>query len=131
MTHSTKIRRALISVSDKEGLVERAKALVGFGIELVSTGGTSRALKAAGLDVKDVADLTGYPEMMDGRVKTLHPRVHGGILMRELPGMELDTKQLAQIGGAPIDLVVVNLYPFSATVAKGAPWDEVIENIDI
>jgi len=80
MTETTRIRRALISVSDKEGLVERAKRLVAHGVELVSTGGTSRALKAAGLAVKDVADLTGYPEMMDGRVKTLHPAVHGGLL---------------------------------------------------
>ena len=94
MTHATKIRRALISVSDKEGLVERAKALVGFGIELVSTGGTSRALKEAGLDVKDVADLTGYPEMMDGRVKTLHPAVHGGLLfLRDNDSHKADAQQ--------------------------------------
>ena len=125
-----RVRRALLSVSDKAGLVDLAKALHANGVELLSTGGTSKAIRAAGIPVKDVSEFTGSPEIMDGRVKTLHPRVHGGILMRELPGL-LDASQLSQIGGAPIDLVVVNLYPFSATVAKGAPFDECIENIDI
>ena len=125
-----KIRRALLSVSDKAGLIDLAKALADNGVEMLSTGGTAKAIRTAGLPVKDVSEFTGSPEVMDGRVKTLHPRVHGGILMRELPGM-LDAEQLEQIGGAPIDLVVVNLYPFSATVAKGAPWADCIENIDI
>ncbi|MEL7104001.1 MAG: bifunctional phosphoribosylaminoimidazolecarboxamide formyltransferase/IMP cyclohydrolase, partial [Pseudomonadota bacterium] len=129
MTQSTKIRRALISVSDKEGLVERAQALVGFGVELVSTGGTSRALKEAGLAVKDVADLTGYPEMMDGRVKTLHPAVHGGLLyLRDNASHQADAEKH---GIEPIDLVYINLYPFEATVASGAGFEDCIENIDI
>jgi phosphoribosylaminoimidazolecarboxamide formyltransferase/IMP cyclohydrolase len=97
---------------------------------LLSTGGTAKAIRDAGLPVKDVSEFTGSPEIMAGRVKTLHPRVHGGILMRELDGLD-DAKQLEQIGGAPIDLVVVNLYPFSATVAKGAPFEDCVENIDI
>ncbi|MEM7329843.1 MAG: bifunctional phosphoribosylaminoimidazolecarboxamide formyltransferase/IMP cyclohydrolase [Pseudomonadota bacterium] len=129
MTQSTKIRRALISVSDKEGLVERATALANFGIELVSTGGTSRALKDAGLEVKDVADLTGYPEMMDGRVKTLHPAVHGGLLfLRDNAAHQADADRH---GIAAIDLVYINLYPFEATVASGAGFEDCIENIDI
>ena len=125
-----RIRRALLSVSDKAGLVDLARALSASGVELLSTGGTAKAIRDAGLAVKDVSEYTGSPEIMDGRVKTLHPRVHGGILMRELPGFT-DSEQLVSIGGAPIDLVVVNLYPFSATVAKGAPFDDCIENIDI
>ena len=129
MTQSTKIRRALISVSDKEGLVERAQALVGFGVELVSTGGTSRTLKEAGLAVKDVADLTGYPEMMDGRVKTLHPAVHGGLLyLRDNAAHQADAETH---GIEAIDLVYINLYPFEATVASGAGFEDCIENIDI
>lgn len=129
MTQSTKITRALISVSDKEGLVDRAKALVEMGVELVSTGGTSKALKAAGLAVKDVADLTGYPEMMDGRVKTLHPAVHGGLLyLRDNPSHKADAERH---GIEAIDLVYINLYPFEATVASGAGFDDCIENIDI
>lgn len=129
MTHSTKVRRALISVSDKEGLVERAQALVGFGIELVSTGGTSRVLKDAGLAVKDVSDLTGYPEMMDGRVKTLHPAVHGGLLyLRDNAAHQADAEKH---GIEAIDLVYINLYPFEATVASGAGFEDCIENIDI
>lgn len=129
MTHSTKIRRALISVSDKEGLVERAKTLADFGVELVSTGGTSRALKEAGLEVKDVADLTGYPEMMDGRVKTLHPAVHGGLLyLRDNESHKADAKRH---GIEAIDLVYINLYPFEATAASGAGFEDCIENIDI
>jgi phosphoribosylaminoimidazolecarboxamide formyltransferase/IMP cyclohydrolase len=123
------IRRALISVSDKTGLVEFARALSQRGVELVSTGGTARTLQAAGLAVKDVAEHTGFPEMMDGRLKTLHPKVHGGLLAIRR-NAEHDASARAH-GIAPIDLLVVNLYPFEATVAKGAPYDECIENIDI
>ena len=123
------VRRALISVSDKSGLVERAKRLAALGVELVSTGGTSRTLKEAGLHVADVADLTGYPEMMDGRVKTLHPAVHGGLLyLRDNPSHVADAEAH---GIKPIDLVYINLYPFEATVASGADFDTCIENIDI
>ncbi|MEM1036615.1 MAG: bifunctional phosphoribosylaminoimidazolecarboxamide formyltransferase/IMP cyclohydrolase [Pseudomonadota bacterium] len=129
MTSQTRIARALISVSDKEGLVERAKRLAAHGVELVSTGGTSRALKGAGLEVKDVADLTGYPEMMDGRVKTLHPAVHGGLLfLRDNDSHKADAEKH---GIEPIDLVYINLYPFEATVASGAGFEDCIENIDI
>jgi phosphoribosylaminoimidazolecarboxamide formyltransferase/IMP cyclohydrolase len=124
-----RITRALISVSDKSGLVEFARALAGFGIELISTGGTSKALADAGLAVRDVSDLTGFPEMMDGRVKTLHPKVHGGLLaVRGEPSHE---QALAAHGIAPIDLLVVNLYPFEATVLKGAAFADCVENIDI
>ena len=123
------IRRALLSVSDKTGLVELGQALGARGVELVSTGGTAKALRDAGLAVKDISELTGFPEMMDGRVKTLHPKVHGGLLaVRDNP--EHAAAMAAHEIGA-IDLVVVNLYPFEATVAKGAERDEVIENIDI
>jgi phosphoribosylaminoimidazolecarboxamide formyltransferase/IMP cyclohydrolase len=129
MTDLTPVRRALISVSDKTGLMEFATALAGQGIELLSTGGTARALREAGLTVKDVADVTGFPEMMDGRVKTLHPVVHGGLLaLRDNPE-HVASMEEHSIG--PIDLVVVNLYPFEETVAKGAPYGDVIENIDI
>jgi len=123
------IARALLSVSDKTGLVEFAKGLAANGCELLSTGGTAKAIREAGIPVIDVSEFTGSPEIMDGRVKTLHPRVHGGILMRDNGGLDLG--QLDSIGGKPIDLVCVNLYPFSATVAKGAPFDDCIENIDI
>ena len=123
------VARALISVSDKSGLAEFARALAGHGAELVSTGGTSRALSGAGLNVTDVAALTGFPEMMDGRVKTLHPKVHGGILAIRDEKAHADA--LRTHGIAPIDLVVVNLYPFEATVAKGAGFEECVENIDI
>lgn len=124
-----KIERALLSVSDKSGLVELGQALAARGVELVSTGGTAKALRDAGLTVKDVSGLTGFPEMMDGRVKTLHPMVHGGLLaVRDNP--EHAAAMEAHAIGA-IDLVVVNLYPFEATVAKGASRDEIIENIDI
>ncbi len=129
MTGSPKIRRALLSVSDKTGLVPFARALAAMGVELISTGGTSAALRAAGLVVKDVAELTGFPEMLDGRVKTLHPKVHGGLLA--VRGDARHEAQAAEHGIAPIDLLVVNLYPFEATVAKGAPYDDCIENIDI
>ena len=123
------IRRALLSVSDKSGLADLGAALATRGVELVSTGGTAKALREAGLDVKDVSDLTGFPEMMDGRVKTLHPAVHGGLLaLRDNPE---HVAAMEAHGIGAIDLVVVNLYPFEATVAKGASREEVIENIDI
>ncbi len=123
------IKRALLSVSDKAGLVELGHALVARHVELVSTGGTAKTLRAAGLTVKDISELTGFPEMMDGRVKTLHPMVHGGLLaVRDNP--EHAAAMAAHNIGA-IDLVVVNLYPFAQTVAKGASRDEIIENIDI
>ena len=123
------IRRALLSVSDKSGLVELGRKLADRGVELVSTGGTAKALREAGLAVKDVADITGFPEMMDGRVKTLHPMVHGGLLaVRDNPE---HAAAMAEHAIGAIDLVVVNLYPFQQTVAKGAERDEVIENIDI
>ena len=124
-----RITRALLSVSDKTGLLELGQALARHGIELVSTGGTAAALRAAGLAVTEVADLTGFPEMMDGRVKTLHPAVHGGLLaLRDDRG---HIAAMTRHGIAPIDLAVVNLYPFAATVAKGADRDTIIENIDI
>jgi phosphoribosylaminoimidazolecarboxamide formyltransferase/IMP cyclohydrolase len=123
------IRRALLSVSDKSGLVELGQALAAKGVELVSTGGTAKALREAGLAVKDISELTGFPEMMDGRVKTLHPKVHGGLLAVRDNAEHLASMAEHQIGA--IDLVVVNLYPFAATVAKGADRDEIIENIDI
>src|ERR1043166_6797426 len=124
-----RITRALLSVSDKSGLVEFARALAGHGIELVSTGGTAKALASAGLEVRDVADLTGFPEMMDGRLKTLHPKVHGGLL-----AMRDNREHAASMqthGIAPIDLLVVNLYPFEATVQAGADFEHCVENIDI
>jgi phosphoribosylaminoimidazolecarboxamide formyltransferase/IMP cyclohydrolase len=123
------LRRALISVSDKTGLVPLARALAARGVDLVSTGGTARALAEAGLAVTEVAEITGMPEMLDGRVKTLHPAVHGGLLaLREDPAHQA---ALAAHGIAPIDLLVVNLYPFEATVARGADYAETVENIDI
>jgi phosphoribosylaminoimidazolecarboxamide formyltransferase/IMP cyclohydrolase len=123
------IKRALLSVSDKSGLADLGRALAERGVELVSTGGTAKALRDAGLAVKDVSDLTGFPEMMDGRVKTLHPTVHGGLLaLRDNPE---HVAAMEAHGIGAIDLVVVNLYPFEATVAKGADRAEVIENIDI
>jgi phosphoribosylaminoimidazolecarboxamide formyltransferase/IMP cyclohydrolase len=128
-SHPRRITRALLSVSDKTGLNDFAKALAGYGIELVSTGGTAKALKEAGLKVIDVAELTGFPEMMDGRVKTLHPNVHGGLLA--IRGNEGHAASMQTHGIKPIDLLVVNLYPFETTVAKGASFDECIENIDI
>ncbi|WP_223425295.1 bifunctional phosphoribosylaminoimidazolecarboxamide formyltransferase/IMP cyclohydrolase [Tateyamaria pelophila] len=129
MTDLAPLRRALLSVSDKSGLVDFATALAGQGVELLSTGGTAKALRAAGLAVKDVSDVTGFPEMMDGRVKTLHPVVHGGLLA--LRDNDEHVAAMDAHGIGPIDLVVVNLYPFEETVAKGAPYAEVIENIDI
>ncbi|MGQ0590711.1 MAG: bifunctional phosphoribosylaminoimidazolecarboxamide formyltransferase/IMP cyclohydrolase [Sphingosinicella sp.] len=124
-----KIRRALLSVSDKTGLAELGGALARHGVELVSTGGTAKALRDAGLEVRDISDLTDFPEMMDGRVKTLHPKVHGGLLaVRDDPA---HAEAMEAHGISAIDLVVVNLYPFAQTVAKGAGRDEIIENIDI
>ncbi|WP_187428240.1 Bifunctional purine biosynthesis protein PurH [Roseobacter fucihabitans] len=129
MTDLAPLRRALLSVSDKTGLVELGQALAARGVELLSTGGTAKALRAAGLEVRDVADVTGFPEMMDGRVKTLHPTVHGGLLALRDNADHVAAMQAHDIGA--IDLVVVNLYPFEQTVAKGAVYDEVIGNIDI
>jgi phosphoribosylaminoimidazolecarboxamide formyltransferase/IMP cyclohydrolase len=129
MTDLHPMRRALLSVSDKTGLIDLGKALAERGVELLSTGGTAAALRAAGLTVIDVADVTGFPEMMDGRVKTLHPAVHGGLLaLRDNPA-HVDAMVQHGIGG--IDLLVVNLYPFEATVAQGAGYDTCVENIDI
>jgi phosphoribosylaminoimidazolecarboxamide formyltransferase/IMP cyclohydrolase len=128
-SHPRRINRALLSVSDKTGLVDFAKALAGYDVELVSTGGTAKTLETAGLKVIDVAELTGFPEMMDGRVKTLHPKVHGGLLAIRSNKAHLTSMQTHEI--KPIDLLVVNLYPFEATVAKGAAFDDCIENIDI
>ncbi len=124
-----KIKRALLSVSDKSGLNELGAALARHGVELVSTGGTAKALRDTGLEVKDISELTGFPEMMDGRVKTLHPKVHGGLLaVRNNPD---HAASMAEHEIGAIDLVVVNLYPFAQTVAKGASREEIIENIDI
>ena len=124
------IARALISVFDKTGVVEFARELASLGVEIVSTGGTARLLREGGVEVRDVAELTGWPEMLGGRVKTLHPKVHGGILFQR--GKSDDRKQVGEHGIVPIDLVVVNLYPFSATAAKpGVTPEELIENIDI
>jgi phosphoribosylaminoimidazolecarboxamide formyltransferase/IMP cyclohydrolase len=124
-----RVTRALISVSDKSGLIDFASALAGHGIALVSTGGTARAIADAGLKVTDVSDLTGFPEMMDGRVKTLHPKVHGGLLA--IRDNAEHAASMKAHGIAPIDLLVVNLYPFEATVTKGASYDDCVENIDI
>jgi phosphoribosylaminoimidazolecarboxamide formyltransferase/IMP cyclohydrolase len=124
-----RIERALISVSDKTGLLDFARALAARGIEILSTGGTARALKDAGIAVKDVSEHTGFPEMMDGRLKTLHPVVHGGLLA--VRGNAEHARAAAQHAIAPIDMLVVNLYPFEATVAKGAAYAECVENIDI
>jgi phosphoribosylaminoimidazolecarboxamide formyltransferase/IMP cyclohydrolase len=124
------VRRALLSVTDKTGLVEFARALASHGVELVSTGGTARALRDAGLAVEDISELTGFPEMLDGRVKTLHPKVHGGILhIRDNPTHQA---AVAEHGIVPIDMVVVNLYAFEKTASKpGVAFDEIVENIDI
>src|ERR1700751_2620288 len=127
--HPRRVTRALLSVSDKTGLIEFARALAGHGVELVSTGGTAKAIADAGLKVRDVSELTGFPEMMDGRVKTQHPKVHSGLL--GIPENEEHAHALQRQGIAPIDLLVVNLYPFEATVDKGADFEECIENIDI
>ena len=125
-----KIQRALLSVTDKSGIVEFARALAQGGVELISTGGTAKALREAGVAVKDISELTGFPEMLDGRVKTLHPKVHGGIL--HMRGNPEHVAAVREHGIQPIDMVVVNLYAFEKTAAKpGVRFDEVIENIDI
>ncbi|HHY60106.1 MAG TPA: bifunctional phosphoribosylaminoimidazolecarboxamide formyltransferase/IMP cyclohydrolase, partial [Clostridia bacterium] len=123
------MRRALISVSVKEGIAELARELVQLGFEIISTGGTAAFLARAGIPVTEVSAVTGFPEILEGRVKTLHPKIHGGILARRT---EEHLKILAEHQISPIDLVVVNLYPFRETVQKpGAGWEEAIENIDI
>src|SRR5205809_2586032 len=125
-----KIRRALISVSDKTGIVEFARELKRFDVEIISTGGTAKALRDAGIEVRDVSDVTGFPEMMDGRVKTLNPRIHGGLLaLRNNPE---HLAAMREHGIEPIDMVVANLYPFEQTIAKpGVTLEEAIEQIDI
>jgi len=124
-----RIERALISVSDKNGILEFSRGLAKLGVEIISTGGTASLLRDNKVAVKDVSEITGFPEMMDGRVKSLHPKVHGGILaLRDNPE---HVAKMKDHGIAPIDLVVVNLYPFEATVARGASFDEIVENIDI
>src|SRR5262249_61697549 len=123
------IRRALVSVSDKAGLVEFGRFLVERKVEILSTGGSARALRDAGVGVVEVADYTGFPEMMDGRVKTLHPKIHGGILARR--DLDEHRRAMEEHGIAGIDLVVVNLYPFAATVESGAGREECVENIGI
>src|SRR5581483_5507106 len=132
MTHQTtdqtrRVSRALLSVSDKTGLIEFARSLAAHGVELVSTGGTAKAIAASGLKVKDVSDLTGFPEMMDGRVKTLHPKVHGGLLA--IRDNAEHVQAMKTHGIAPIDLLVVNLYPFEATVEKGADYQAVLDEL--
>ena len=127
--HLRRVTRALLSVSDKSGLIDFARALSTNGVELISTGGTAKAIAAAGLAVRDVSELTGFPEIMDGRVKTLHPKVHGGLLAIRANAEHADAMTAHDI--VPIDLLVVNLYPFEATVEKGADYDDCIENIDI
>ncbi len=124
------VKRALLSVTDKGGLVEFAQALAGFGVEILSTGGTAKLLRDAGLKVVEVSDYTGFPEMLDGRVKTLHPKIHGGILGRR--DLASHQEQMAKHGIGPIDMVVVNLYQFEKTVAQpGCTLEDAVENIDI
>ena len=123
-------RRALLSVSDRSGIEDFAKALIDAGWEILSTGGTARTIRAAGLEVTDVSQVTGHPEMMEGRVKTLHPAIHAGLLARR--SRSDDMAELADLDYAPIDLVAVNLYPFRETVARGdVPVDEAMEQVDI
>ena len=129
MTSITPIRRALLSVSDKEGLVELGQKLAAHGVDILSTGGSAKALREAGIAVTDVSDVTNFPEIMDGRVKTLHPKIHGGLLARR--NHDGDKKAMSDHDITGIDLVVVNLYPFAETVASGADYDTCIENIDI
>jgi len=124
-----KIKRAILSVSDKTGIVELAELLRKHGVELLSTGGTSKTLKSAGLEVKDISDFTGFPEILDGRVKTLHPKIYGGVLA--VRNNEAHLKQMEENSLLPIDLIVCNLYPFEETLKKGATDEEIIENIDI
>jgi len=125
-----KIQRAIISLSDKSGIVQFAKDLQAFGVEILSTGGTAKTLRESGLKIIDVSEYTGFPEMLDGRVKTLHPKIHGGLLgIRDNPE---HAKKMKEHGIIPTDMVVVNLYPFEATVAKpSCTLEEAIENIDI
>ena len=124
------IRRALISVSNKKGIVEFAKALVQMGVEIISTGGTAKSLRDAAVPVMDVSEYTGFPEMLEGRVKTLHPRIHGGLLYRRDNPQDLE--EIKKYGIDTIDMLVVNLYPFEETVSKpGVTFAEAIENIDI
>src|SRR6201997_2363028 len=126
----TKIQRAILSVTDKTGLVDFARQLSALGIELVSTGGTAKLLRDSGIIVKDISELTGFPEMLDGRVKTLHPRVHGGLLF--VRGNAQHEAAAAAHGIQPIDMVIVNLYAFQKTAAQpGVPFGHLIENIDI
>src|SRR5437762_8773660 len=127
---SHKIQRAVLSVTEKTGLAEFARKLSSMGVELISTGGTAKLLRDSGIKVQDISDLTGFPEMLDGRVKTLHPKVHGGILhRREDPAHRA---AVAEHGIQPIDMVVVNLYAFEKTASRsGVHFDELIENIDI
>lgn len=125
-----KIKRAIISVSNKKGVVEFAKELHGMAIEILSTGGTAKTLREAGIPVKDVSEHTGSPEMLDGRVKTLHPRIHGGLLSRR--SNPKDMEEIKKYNIEMIDMVVVNLYPFEETISKtGVSFEEAIENIDI
>jgi phosphoribosylaminoimidazolecarboxamide formyltransferase/IMP cyclohydrolase len=128
--HMAKIERAIISVTDKSGIVEFAESLSKFGVQILSTGGTARAIRDGGIKVTDISDYTGFPEMMDGRVKTLHPKVHGGLLgLRDNPE---HVSMMQKYGIMPIDMVVVNLYQFEKTVAKdGVALEDAIENIDI
>lgn len=124
------IKKALMSVSNKQGIVEFAEALKSMGIEILSTGGTARALRDAGISVKEVSEYTGFPEMLDGRLKTLHPKIHGGLLSRR--NNPKDMEEIKKHGIDTIDMVVVNLYPFEETISKpGVTFDEAIENIDI
>jgi phosphoribosylaminoimidazolecarboxamide formyltransferase/IMP cyclohydrolase len=130
MSELRKVRRALISVSDKSGIVDFARELANFGVEIISTGGTAKTLREAGLNVVDVSEVTGFPEMMDGRVKTLHPKIHGAFLALRDNQEHIEAMRRHEI--APIDLVVVNLYPFEQAIAKdGVNLDEAVENIDI
>jgi phosphoribosylaminoimidazolecarboxamide formyltransferase/IMP cyclohydrolase len=124
------IKRALISVSDKSGIIDFARELSSLGVEILSTGGTAKSLRDAGIPVIEVADYTGFPEMLDGRLKTLHPKIHGGLLSRR--SNPKDMEDIKKHGIKTIDLVVVNLYPFEKTIAKpNVTFDEAIENIDI
>src|SRR5436190_6115876 len=130
MTDLRKIERALVSVSDKAGVVEFAKSLSDLGVRIISTGGTANTLRENGIDVTDVADITGFPEMMDGRVKTLHPKIHGGLLALRDSATHVAAMQAHSI--EPIDLVVVNLYPFEQTIEKDdVTLEDAVENIDI
>jgi len=125
-----KIKRAIISVSNKKGIAEFAKELKSMGVEILSTGGTAKTLREAGIEVKEISEYTGFPEMLDGRVKTLHPKVHGGLLSRR--NNPKDMEEIKKHGIDTIDMLVVNLYPFEETISKhGVSFEEAIENIDI